>query len=59
MQSDEERAQEALYGQHTRSGTVNLTPLYADEDGRMLDGYWCGWDWIEIFRGSDIFSVQV
>lgn len=42
----EHTAREALYGPHTRSGEVWLTPLFPDEDGRPagIDALWKDWD---------------
>ena len=48
QETDEQRAQEALYGRQTRSGRVNLTPLRGDEFGRVVgfpeSDEWIEWD---------------
>jgi len=40
------RAQQALYGPETRSGTVELTPFIDLEDLQRIEE-WCDWEWIE------------
>jgi hypothetical protein len=56
--SDEDQAQEALYGAATRSGTVSVIVTRTFRLRRAIDwveGDWCDWQWIEFLK----FSVRV